>query len=83
MSPLGSTNGTVGTWVPKMPVVGKFGLEMGAQKIWRVTQNSNYSGWMTAKTDDEYYRIAKRLIDERFSGKNLTMHPDKITHRMK
>jgi hypothetical protein len=50
-------------------------------------QSSNDPDWMTAKNDDEYYRIAKRLIDEHFSGTNLKMNlkeastPNKIDNK--
>ncbi|MDA9004284.1 hypothetical protein N9J28_00605 [bacterium] len=69
--PFGNTNSTVDACLLKMPVVAHFGPEIPAQSDKLVMSKANYPSWMISDNDEDYYRTAKRLVDEYFSGYDI------------
>lgn len=69
--PFGNTNSTVDACILRIPVVAHFGPEIPAQSDKLVMRKANYPSWMVSDNDEDYYRAAKRLIDEYFSGYDI------------
>lgn len=69
--PFGNTNSTVDACILRIPVVANFGPEIPGQSDKLVMRKANYPSWMVSDNDEDYFRAAKRLIDEYFSGNDI------------
>lgn len=62
--PFGNTNSTVDTCLLGLPTLAHFGPESPAQTDRMVLKTAGYPEWLIARSDEEYYEKALRLINE-------------------
>lgn len=62
--PFGNTNSTVDTCLLGLPTVANFGPESPAQTDRMVLLTAGYPEWLIARSDEEYYEKALKLIDD-------------------
>jgi predicted O-linked N-acetylglucosamine transferase (SPINDLY family) len=74
--PFGNTNGTADACMLGVPTVAHFGPENPAQSDLLVLESNGYPKWLISDNDDDYFKVALRLVNDEKLRMSFLKIPD-------
>jgi hypothetical protein len=81
--PFGNTNGTEDACILGVPTVAHFGPENPAQSDLLVLESNGYPKWLVSDNDDDYFKVALRLVNDEKLRMSFSKLPDIIPNKNK